>query len=173
MALRPSHALGMASKSEYVQIRVRPDQKAALKRRAEQAGEDLSTYVLTRLLPSERSEFEELLMALRDEEGRSHALAAVNDLLSRLPSRRLGEVVADADVDALSDLTRNYVAAMVEQAAHQKGVEAPSWTRRVVPLDEPYFATPLRGLRLHLLKSSPTAFKRRNIFIDSTLGDRV
>jgi hypothetical protein len=43
----------------------------------------------------------------------------------------------------------------------------------VPPLDEPHFATPLRGLRLHLLRASPVAFKRRNIFVDSSVGDRV
>jgi hypothetical protein len=45
--------------------------------------------------------------------------------------------------------------------------------REVPPLEEPHFATTLEGLRLHLLQVSPVPFKRRNIFIDSSLGDRV
>jgi hypothetical protein len=60
---------------------------------------------------------------------------------------------------------------MVELAAHQKGVVPPAWVREVPPLDEPHFATPLEGLRL--LRASPVPFKRRNIFIDSSVGDRV
>jgi uncharacterized protein (DUF1778 family) len=163
----------MAMKSEHVQIRVRPDQKVALRQRAEQAGLDLSSYVLSRVLPTEASRFEELLLALRDEDVRTHALAELNDLLTNLSTRQLREVVADADVEGLSDVTGNYVAAMVEHACHGRGADAPAWTRRVIALEEPFFAVPLRSLRLHLLRSSPVAFKRRNIFIDSTLGDRV
>jgi hypothetical protein len=28
-------------------------------------------------------------------------------------------------------------------------------------------------LRAHLLRVSPTAFRRRNLFVDATVGDRV
>jgi hypothetical protein len=73
----------------------------------------------------------------------------------------------------LDPLMQNYVAAMVEQAAAQRKRSAPAWTRNVVPLDEPWFATRLRGLRLHLLRASPVPFKRRNIFIDAGVGARV
>lgn len=163
----------MATKSEYLQIRVRPDQKAALKRLARQSGSDLSTFVLSRLLPTERSRFEELLVAIRDVGLRTHAFAELNDLLTTLSARQLRDVVAKADLDALDEVTKNYVTAMVEHACHRTGCPPPDWTRRVIALEEPFFATPLRSLRLHLLKSSPVAFKRRNIFIDSTLGDRV
>jgi uncharacterized protein (DUF1778 family) len=163
----------MARKSEYLQIRLSPREKAALRRRAAQAGQDLSSYVVTRLLPSEQRRFEEILVALRAEENHAYAYAELNDLLSGLPSGRLREVVADADLQALTDLTRNYVAAMVEEACRLQGAEAPDWTRGVLPLSEPFFATGLLGLRLHLLKSSPVAFKRRNLFVDSTVGDRV
>lgn len=122
---------------------------------------------------SERSRFEQVLIALRDEEVRSPALAELNDLLTGLTAATLREVVAEADVSGLSDVTKNYVTAMVEHACYRAGAEAPAWTRGVAPLEEPFFATPLKGLRLHLLKASPVAFKRRNIFIDATLGDRV
>jgi hypothetical protein len=102
-----------------------------------------------------------------------HPLLELNDLLSKLSTRQLQEVVADADVEALSHVTQNYVAAIVEHACQGCGADAPAWTRRVLPLEAPFFAAPLASLRLHLLKASPVAFKRRNIFIDSTLGDRV
>ena len=41
----------MTRKSEQIQIRVTPHQKAALKRRAKHAGQDVSSYVLSRTLP--------------------------------------------------------------------------------------------------------------------------
>ncbi len=48
------------------------------------------------------------------------------------------------------------------------------------PTSQLQFASPedtilqkLAGLRLHLLRESPVPFKRRNIFIDSSIGDRV
>ena len=78
-----------------------------------------------------------------------------------------------ADLRDLPAWLRNYVAAMVEQAAEQKHLAPPAWVREVTPLDEPHFATPLRGLRLHLLAASPAAFKRRNIFVDAGIGARV
>ena len=77
---------------------------------------------------------------------------------------------------ALSDLSlfqQNYLAAMVEQAAAQRGVEPPAWVRDVPPLETPYFASGLRTLRQYLMAVSPVPFKRRNLFIDATIGDRV
>lgn len=63
---------------------------------------------------------------------------------------------------------------MVELAAHRRDVPPPAWVRDIKPLErEPHFATSLPGLRLHLLRTSPVPFKRRNIFIDSSIGDRV
>ncbi len=68
---------------------------------------------------------------------------------------------------------RNYVAAMVELATHRQDVPPSEWVRDVEPLETPRFATPPAGLRLHLLRTAPVSFKRRNIFIDSSIGDRV
>jgi hypothetical protein len=62
---------------------------------------------------------------------------------------------------------------MVEQASQQRDVPPPAWSRDVPPLEEPYFATPLRSLRLHLLRQAPVLFKRRNLFVDSAVGARV
>jgi hypothetical protein len=52
-------------------------------------------------------------------------------------------------------------------------VPPPDWTLAVQPLSEPAFGSPLQSLRLHLLVAAPPAFKRRNIFVDSSVGDRV
>ena len=62
---------------------------------------------------------------------------------------------------------------MFDQAATTKGVLTPSWTRDVVPLDEPYFATPLESVRPYLLRVAPVPFKRRNLFVDAAIGARV
>lgn len=165
----------METKSKQLQIRVTPSEKAQLRRLARRAGQDLSSYVLSRALPPGKLRFDELLRELRtaDEPDRRYVLAELNDFLSGLAPAQLRDAVEKADIRGLSDLMQNYVAAMVEQAACQKGVEPPSWTRDPPALDEPYFATSLRSLRSHLLRVSPVAFKRRNIFIDATVGDRV
>lgn len=163
----------MGAKSQFLQIRVTPREKALLKRAAAAAGQDLSTYVLARAIPDARVRFAELIDALGRAEDHRYALAELNDLLTALGAAELRDAVADADLGGLSPFLRNYVAAMVEQAAHARNVAAPAWTRRVPPLDTPWFATPLEGLRLHLLRASPVPFKRRNLFIDASLGSRV
>lgn len=163
----------MATKTQHLQIRVSPQQKAVLKVRARRAGQDMSTYVLSRVLPAAGARFEELVAALRDDDRRTFALAELNDLLSGLGSEELRRAVEHADLSGLDPYLRNYVAAMVELAAHRRDVPPPAWVRDVEPLDAPHFATPLPGLRLHLLRTAPVPFKRRNVFIDASLGDRV
>lgn len=164
----------MVAKSKQLQIRVTPREKATLKRLAAAAGQDLSSYVLSRALPRPALELEKLIRVLeRDGEERRLALAAFNDLLTGLAPVELRDAVESVDVDRLSPFLRNYVAAMVEQAAGRAGVSPPGWTGSVAPLDAPWFATPLPGLRLHLLESSPVPFKRRNLFVDASVGDRV
>jgi len=164
----------MATKSKQLQIRVTPREKSTLKRRAAAAGQDLSSYVLSRALPRPALEVEELIHALeRDDEERRLALAALNDLLTGLAPVELREAIEHIDVGGLCRFLRNYVAAMVEVAAEAAGVPPPAWTRSVAPLDAPWFAAPFPGLRLHLLKASPVPFKRRNLFVDASLGARV
>ena len=62
---------------------------------------------------------------------------------------------------------------MVETAAHRCKVAPPAWTLAVQPLSRPNFGSPLLSLRLHLLLATPPAFRRRNIFVDSSVGDRI
>ncbi len=166
----------MSKRSAYVQIRVTPREKAVLKALAQAAGQDLSSYLLARSLPSNRLRFDELLRRLREDgeaADRRFVLAELNDLLAALAPVEFPDAVGGADLTGLSPFLRNYVAAMVEQACRLKGVASPAWTASVEPLDRPYFAAPLRGLRLHLLRASPVAFKRRNLFVDSSVGARV
>jgi hypothetical protein len=100
----------------------------------------------------------------------SYPLAELNDLLSSADAAS----VESLPQPAISDPYRlNYVTAMVELAAHRASCVPPLWTTSVKPLDEPVFIDPSLSLRPHLLTSSPPPFRRRNIFIDSSLGDRV
>jgi hypothetical protein len=117
--------------------------------------------------------FEDTMRALGDAGEPGYALAALNDLLAGLGPGEFQEATADPPLANLSEYLRNYVAAMVEQAAHQKGVAPPAWVADVRPLEEPHFVEQLSSLRLHLLAAAPTPYRRRNIFVDSTVGDRV
>lgn len=163
----------MTTKSQQLQIRVTPAQKAALKRAARRSGVDVSSYVLAKLLPPARLRLLDILAALRRGEDPRFALADLNDLLSGLAPAAFTEVVTDLDPGGLSPFLRNYVAAMVEQAASQKGEAPPAWARDIEPLDHPHFAVPFVRLRPYLLRAAPVAFKRRNLFVDATVGDRV
>lgn len=166
-------ACSVAVKSEQLQIRLTHEQKTALKRLARRAGVDVSSYVLARVLPCAHSRMVAILAELRRDGDHRYALAELNDVLSGLTPAEFQDAVADFQLEGLSPFLRNYVAAMVEQTAHQKGALSPQWVHEVEPLEQPYFAVPFARLRLHLLRTAPAAFKRRNIFIDSTIGDRV
>jgi hypothetical protein len=165
----------MSAKSQQLQIRVTPDQKTALKRLARSAGQDVSTYVLSAVLPEARVRFGGIVRTLARADDHRFALAELNDLLAGATRAQLTDAVAvvPPEFRDLSPLLQNYVAAMVEQTCGQRGLPAPSWGRDLPPLDAPYFATPLRSLRLHLLRVSPIPFKRRNIFVDAGVGARV
>jgi hypothetical protein len=62
---------------------------------------------------------------------------------------------------------------MIELACQRAGIRAPAWTESVRPLPQPVFGAPLESLRLHLLTHAPPPFRRRNIFVDASIGDRV
>ncbi len=163
----------VSKKSQHLQIRVTPSQKAALKRAARRGGLGVSAYVLSRALPSARVRFLELVRALEDEKERRFALAELNGLLSSLASTEFLEAVSEAPLGNLSPYWKNYLAAMVEQAAHQKGVPPAGWLRDVERLEAPHFVGTFMSLRLHLLRATPVPFRRRNIFVDAGVGDRI
>lgn len=162
----------MATKSAQLQIRVTPQQKALLKRQARAAGQELSAYVLARALPPAQGRFDRLAAGLATEAAR-FVLAELHDFLAECPPMLFADAVANPPPHGLSAYLRNYLAAMVEEAAVRKQLPPPGWTRRLAPLATPHFATPLASLRLHLLRSAPVPFKRRNIFVDSSIGARV
>lgn len=60
-----------------------------------------------------------------------------------------------------------YLAAVAETVCGMFDWKLPDWTEeRRRFLDEPFFANAPAGMRLYLLQSSPTPFRRRNIFVD-------
>ncbi len=163
----------VTTKSHFLQIRVTAREKALLRRDAAAAGKDLSDYVLSSVLRPARLRFAELLALLAGDADHRFVLAELNDFLTATASADLVNAVDHADVAALTPFLRNYVAAMVEHACHTRRIEPPVWASMVAPLDTPWFATLLRSLRPHLLRASPVAFRRRNLFVDATLGARV
>jgi hypothetical protein len=162
------------SKLSQLQIRVSEEEKAAIRQAAERAGMDMSSYVLGRVMSIPAKEFHEILKALASGRSQSSfALADLNSLLSKLGPTELAPAIAMRPEVELTAFLANYVAAMVESACAKRGISVPAWTRKVAPLNEPVFGSGLKRLRLHLLTHAPAAFRRRNIFIDSSLGDRV
>jgi|SRR6185312_16916817 len=165
----------MPARTGQLQIRVSPAQKHRLRQLAAAAGQDMSTYVLAAVLPGEADEFSALVTQLHRADDASYALAAIHDLLHRLTPAEFTRATAAADVARLSPFKANYLAAMVEHSAAAKRVAPPAWTAGVPVLATPYFAAALASLplRLHLLRASPAAFKRRNLFVDAVVGSRV
>jgi hypothetical protein len=160
------------SKSTQLQIRVSRSEKEIIQRAAKRAGMDMSSYVLSRLISVPAARFQECIAAAAGPKW-SFGLAELNTLLTKLSSVELSEAVASAPAFPLSPFLANYVAAMVELGCARRTVPVPAWTRAVAPLEDPWFANTSSSLRHYLLTASPAPFRRRNIFIDSSLGSRV
>jgi len=159
-------------KSAQLQIRLSGAQKTAIKRAAARAGIDMSAYVLSRVLSEPARAFQ---VAVRDCAGSESrfALAELNCLLSSISAGELREAIAESPAVTLTPYMSNTIAAMVELACASHAIAPPAWTRDIEPLAEPAFGSELQSVRLHLLKSSPAPFRRRNLFVDSSLGDRI
>ena len=160
-------------KTEYLQVRVTPAQKRRIGRFAKRAGLGVSAWILAQVLPARSVEFQRIARVIARGGDPSLALAELNDFLSALGRGHFVGAVAHPPDTALTPLLANQVAAMVEFAAGRLGLPAPEWTRSIPPLSAPCFASELMALRLHLLVSSPPEFRRRNLFVDASIGDRV
>ena len=134
---------------------------------------DKSACVLSRVLSAPATAFQEAVTALSGAAEPSFALAELHSLLAGLTAAELRQAVAAAPQAELSPFLANYVAAMSEMACSQRGLPAPAWTRKIEALAEPVFGSALPSLRLYLLTHSPAPFRRRNIFIDSSIGAQV
>jgi hypothetical protein len=167
-----SEDLLMPAKTSQLQIRISPKDKARLRRLAMSAGMDVSSYLLSRALPDEAGHFAALTAELATTDAPAFVFAELHDLLSRCAAVDFPLLVETAPPARLVAWRANYLAAMVETAAHRVGLVPPAWVASIAPLETPWFAAPLRSLRPYLLRVSPPAFKRRNLFIDTTLGGR-
>jgi hypothetical protein len=160
-------------RSGQLQIRVSAAEKAAIRRAAEHAGLDMSAYVLSRALPTPAMRLHECIADCAGPASPSFGLAELNTLLTSWTAAELRDAIAVRPATALTPFLSNYVAALIEQACERRSVRIPAWVRAIEPLPEPAFGSTLESLRLHLLTHSPAPFRRRNIFIDAALGDRV
>lgn len=162
------------SKTHQLQIRISAEDKALLRARAEIAGMDVSKWVLQQVLPSVEREFQALCRELAARpDARSFTFAEIQDWLAPLTRGEFVRAVRYAPEARLRPFEANYLAATVEHAAATKRVDPPRWTVAVQALDTPWFASSLKSLRLYLLTHSPPPFRRRNLFIDSGVGQRV
>ena len=164
--------MGARPKTDQLQIRVSPSEKAAIQRAAKRAGLDMSSYVLSRVISVPANRFQACIAAAAGLNS-SYGLAELNNLLTKLSSLELEGAVATAPSASLSPFLANYVAAMVELACALRAIPIPHWTRTILPLADPWFGSSISSLRHYLLISSPAPFRRRNIFIDASLGSRV
>jgi len=165
--------VGSIAKTSQLQIRVAPAQKAELARKARAEGMDLSSWVLSRLLPPRRLRFVELVRELARDPGSTFVLAELHDFLESLGRGDFATALEVLPTNKLDALSANQLAAMVETRAARLHVRPPQWASKISPLEQPWFPTTLMSLRLHLLCNAPAAFRCRNLFVDSSLGDRV
>ena len=133
----------------------------------------MSEWVLSQVLPLALEIFQRLLGELSRAERPGLVHAEIDDLLAPLTAAEFERAVAEPPRVKLSPYWENYVAATVELAAVRKQAQVPAWTEEVLPLEAPVFGSELESLRLHLLRHAPPPFRRRNVFIDSSVGDRV
>ena len=162
------------SKTQQLQIRISAEDKARIGARAARAGMDVSKWVLQELLPPVEQKFQMLCLELATRpDARSFTIAEFQDWFTGLTASEYKRAVRHAPEARLAPFEASYLAAMVEQAAAIQGVNPPRWTGAVKGLDTPWFASPLKSLRLYLLTHSPPPFRRRNLFIDSSVGQRV
>lgn len=82
------------------------------------------------------------------------------------PAEREQALVAEpAPLGGVKDA---YVAAVAEHLAATDGLQAPPWTEQSIRfLHEPFFAGGLESLKAILIAESPTAFRRRLIFVSA------
>ena len=164
--------MSATAKSTQLQVRVSPAEKAAIQRAARRAGLDMSAYVLGRVLPPPGRHFQDLTDTCREPQRASFALGELSSSLPTLSSTELQEA-AMSQPDGLTPHLANYIAPMVEHACGRRRVVPPTWTIAIAQLTKPVFDSTLVSLRLYLLTHSPPPFRRRNIFIDATVGSSV
>ncbi|MGI9141446.1 MAG: hypothetical protein ACR2GJ_10090 [Gemmatimonadaceae bacterium] len=163
----------MPIKSAQLQIRVTPEQKRTLKRLARESATEMSAWILDRVLPPEGVRFQELAAVLAESETKSFALAELEDFLRALPGGAFVRATSEAPRARIDPATLNHLAGAIDRAAVKRGVAPPTWVGRVPAFTTPTFGSRLKSARLHLLTNSPVAMRRRNVFVDASIDERV
>jgi hypothetical protein len=123
--------------------------------------------------PDATERFQTLTAALTDGAHRRFGWAELADYLRSLPPASFERAVREAPRTPLDAAALNQLAGMVELAAERRGLRAPAWTHAVPVVDAPVFASMLASVRLHLLTATPVALRRRNLFADASVDERV
>jgi hypothetical protein len=79
--------------------------------------------------------------------------------LNEEPEKLEGVVKDGRRFDAFLQALAVYLSCRVDS-------DPPAWTRKMIQLADPWFASPGAAIRNYLLMSSPTPFRNRNLFID-------
>jgi hypothetical protein len=98
------------------------------------------------------------------EQGFDTALREFLDSYYANPEQRTAAIGQQPQsLDALHDA---YIAAVAEHLARSHDLEIPSWAENQgLQLSKPFFAGKLEGLKARLAVESPTAFRRRMLFV--------
>lgn len=160
-------------RTAQLQIRVTPEEKAAIEQAAHRAGLGMSSYVLRKVLPERAAQWNDLLREIARSDGAKIALATLSNWLAGLGTNELRSALESPPPSELRPVTLNTIAAMVEHLCVARGAAFPQWTQTIRPLAKPEFGSALTSLRLHLLTNSPAAFRRRNLFVDTAVGGQV
>lgn len=161
------------SKTSQLQIRVSPQEKELIAKAAKREGQDISTWVLKKIINNNQEIFFELVKKLVSANEYHYVLSELNDFISNLSAKECHVVFKVKPDIKLSAYLSNYLAAMIEQAATKKGFSIPHWLEEIEVLQEAHFETSLVSLRPYLLINTPISFRKRGIFLDSTIGDRI
>jgi len=89
------------------------------------------------------------------------------DSWETMPRAMRADAIADEPI-AVGRVEDAYLAALAEQLAERGGLDVPTWTEKPGRfLREPFFAGGLESLKAILIVESPSAFRRRLIFISA------
>ena len=133
----------------------------------------MSSWVLSKISNNQSKEFLRVVEKLVSSKKQSYIYAEIHDLLMKCGNNIFNKTIESSPTVELNSFQINYVAAMVEYRAMQLNEKIPAWCSEITTLDTPYFGSSLKSLNLYLLLNSPLAFRKRNIFIDSSVGQRV
>lgn len=163
----------MNRKNDTIQIRVNLEQKKKLKALAKFYNKNLSELIISKLLTETLMlDLVNIYNDMHDKDNWSFCLAKLNELLQKIPEQ-LWEELSEIEPKGLEHKQLAYISALLEQTAFIRKLKKPQWTSSVTALQTPLFASQLKSLQIYLLTVSPLPFRMRNIFIDSSAGDRV